>query len=90
MSKTKVAEMISTNMKKIDQLKEELKTLPAGHLLCLKNGKYTRWEQVTTGRRRRIPKKNVELAIKLARKMNCIMTCWRKECVATPMSNERG
>ena len=68
MSKTKVAEMISTNMKKIDKLKEELKTLPAGHLLCLKNGKYTRWEQVTTGRRRRIPKKNVELAIKLARK----------------------
>lgn len=52
--------------KKISSVKEHLKHLPSGKLVCSQNGKYQKWYQSDGHKKTYIPKSNKQLAEKLA------------------------
>lgn len=54
--------------KQIQQLKQQLTQYPEGHLICIKNGKYTKNVHVQNSIKTYIPKKNMKFAKKLAAK----------------------
>ena len=54
--------------KQIETLEQQLKNLPRGKLVCTKNGKYYKWYHTTESSYTYIPKKERELAEKLAHK----------------------
>ena len=54
--------------KQIKELKRQIKGLPNGKLICARNGKYYKWYRTVGQKTMYLPKKNRELAQKLARK----------------------
>lgn len=60
----KHAQMMLDN--KISSVKEHLKNLPSGKLVCSQNGKYQKWYQSDGHQKTYIPKSNKQLAEKLA------------------------
>lgn len=52
--------------KKISSVKEHLKHLPSGKLVCSQNGEYQKWYQSDGHKKTYIPKSNKQLAEKLA------------------------
>lgn len=52
--------------KKISSVKERLKHLPSGKLICSQNGEYQKWYQSDGHKKTYIPKSNKQLAEKLA------------------------
>lgn len=54
--------------KQIETLERQLENLPEGKLVCTKNGKYNKWYHTTNSSYTYIPKKERELAEKLAYK----------------------
>ena len=54
--------------KQISSIKEQLKLLPPGKLVCSQNGEYQKWYQSDGHKKIYIPKANKQLAEQLARK----------------------
>lgn len=54
--------------KQISSIKEQLKLLPSGKLVCSQNGEYQKWYQIDGHKKIYIPKANKQLAEQLARK----------------------
>lgn len=52
----------------ISDLKKQMKKLPAGKLICARNGNYYKWYRSTEKKKKYIPKKNRHLAQQLARR----------------------
>lgn len=52
--------------KQISDLKKQIRKLPAGKLICARNGKYYKWYRSTGKKKTYIPKKNRRLAQQLA------------------------
>lgn len=50
----------------IESIKEQLKHMPPGKLICMQNGKYSKWSQSDGHTKSNIPKKNRKLAETLA------------------------
>lgn len=50
----------------INSIKEQLKNMPPGKLICVQNGKYSKWFQSDGHTKKYIPKANRQLAEKLA------------------------
>lgn len=53
---------------KTKEIKEKLKLLPEGKLICAKNGKHCKWYQSDGSKKTYIPKNNFQLASQLATK----------------------
>jgi len=63
--------------KQIESVKQRLADCPEGKLICAQNGKHYKWYQSDGKARKYIPKKNRELAEKLAQKK--YLTCFLKD-----------
>lgn len=55
-------------LKSLEEIQSQLKNLPKGKILCIKNGKYTKWFKSNHSKPIYIKKKNRKLAIGLAKR----------------------
>ena len=74
-------EQYAQNEKKIQKIKKELKKYPEGHIICSRNGKYSKWFYSEPGKIQYIPKKNRDFALNLIIKeyWNCKLKDLQKE-----------
>lgn len=70
--------------RKIKQLQEEISLLPSGELQICRNGKYTRWRISYGSKVESLPKRNYEMAQKLAKKkyISCELDGLKQELAA--------
>lgn len=70
LEKNAIEDFLRITEEKIQKLQQELKRYPKGKISCLRNGKYVKWYHVMGGKRKYIPKSEIEFAEQLVRKQN--------------------
>lgn len=70
LEKNAIEDFLRITEEKIQKLQQELKGYPKGKISCLRNGKYVKWYHVMGGKRKYIPKSEIEFAEQLVRKQN--------------------